>query len=57
MISWQDLDQDQAKETEHSIKDRLEISKMKKGYYRMRKINLKLAKEGLKAEEEAYKAI
>lgn len=57
MISCQSSEQDKAKDTDSSVEDRLEVSEMKKGYYKMGKINLKLAEEGLKAEEEAHKVI
>ncbi|ADL13587.1 hypothetical protein [Acetohalobium arabaticum] len=57
MINWQDSDQHRAADVDSSVKDGLRISKMKQGYYEMGEINLKLAEEGLKAEEEAYKAI
>lgn len=57
MMNWQDSDQNRAADIDSSVKDRLEINKMKKGYYEMGELNLKLAEEGLKAEEEAYKAI
>ncbi|SJZ34417.1 hypothetical protein [Selenihalanaerobacter shriftii] len=56
MINCQTLRLDKNANSDKDSKEDLKI-KMKKGYFQMGKINLRLAEEGLKAEKEAYEMV
>ncbi|KXS41988.1 MAG: hypothetical protein AWU54_1459 [Candidatus Frackibacter sp. T328-2] len=56
MANQQFLSKKEVNNADEECKGSLKL-KMKKGYFKMGKINLKLAEEGLKADKEAYERV